>query len=269
MADNTDFTDVITMSSLGDKLREARERKNLTIGQANKQTHIHPAVLKALEDGNCENILNNTYVKSFLKQYSDYLGMDSGRVIREYVRLRPESGKDVAANPPEPKAAPKPSRDLAPGIKILATGIIITALILFAGIKMLSIFNRSAHSKPVSVSKNRREQSRSSSQKRAVPEKPKASRGASDVSISKDTPLKLLLKVNQNVFVKMRTDGNLLFERLLTKGTAEMFTADRSINIYVANGESVEFVLNGKSLGAPGKGLLKDVEITRSGVRLK
>ena len=51
MTDNTDFTGILNMSALGDKLKEAREKKSLTIGQANKQTHIHPTVLKALEDG--------------------------------------------------------------------------------------------------------------------------------------------------------------------------------------------------------------------------
>jgi len=81
--------------------------------------------------------------------------------------------------------------------------------------------------------------------------------------------LKLLLKVNQDVFIKMKTDGALIFERMLTKGTAEIFTADKVINIYAANGESIELVLNGKSMGSPGKGLQKNIEITRSGINLK
>ena len=50
------------------------------------------------------------------------------------------------------------------------------------------------------------------------------------------TPLKLLISVNQTVLVKVKTDGNLLFSRVLTRGSVESFTAKDRINIYVAKG---------------------------------
>ena len=87
--------------------------------------------------------------------------------------------------------------------------------------------------------------------------------------ISKTTPLKLLISVNQTVLVKVKTDGSLLFSHVLTRGSVESFTAKDRINIYVAKGEAVELFLNGKSLGSPGRGPVKDIEITRSGLKIK
>ena len=82
-------------------------------------------------------------------------------------------------------------------------------------------------------------------------------------------PLKLLVSVNQTVLVKVKADGNLLFSRVLTRGSVESFTARDRFNVYVAKGEAVEFFLNGRSLGSPGKGSIKDAEITRSGLKVK
>ena len=59
-----------SMISVGERLKKARENKSLTIDQIRKQTRIHSDVLIALEEGRCNEILDPTYVKSFLKKYA-------------------------------------------------------------------------------------------------------------------------------------------------------------------------------------------------------
>ena len=53
------------MITIGESLKKAREAKNITIAQAQKQTSIHSTVITALEEGRCDEILTPTYVKSF------------------------------------------------------------------------------------------------------------------------------------------------------------------------------------------------------------
>ena len=48
-----------------------------------------------------------------------------------------------------------------------------------------------------------------------------------------------------------------------------MIKADEVIDIYVAKAEAVELILNGKPLAVPGKGVIKDLEISRKGVKVK
>ena len=65
-----------SLVSIGEKLKSARERKALTIDQVQKDTKIHSTVLRALEEGRCDEILTPTYVKRFLNKYSHHLGLE-------------------------------------------------------------------------------------------------------------------------------------------------------------------------------------------------
>ena len=77
------------------------------------------------------------------------------------------------------------------------------------------------------------------------------------------------MKVKEPVWVEVTRDNILLFKRFLQKGTVESFNADESIVLYVAKLEAVELILDGKPLDSPGSGLVKHLEITRSGARVK
>jgi cytoskeletal protein RodZ len=268
MADDIKFTDMLNMSALGDKLREAREGRNITLGQAQKQTRIHQAVLKALEDGKCDSILNPTYVKSFLRKYADYLGVDSRQVLNEYKRLCPETESGPVSKLPEPQGASKGPSSVFPFIRLIVIVIVASAIIALALGKIAPYFKKQRISRHAPVSKARRPDARTKSSKKVSRENA-PSKDEAGMTIPKNVQLKLLLKVNKTVMVKMRTDGVLLFERVLPKGTAEIFTADKAINIYAAEGSSIELVLNGKQMGSPGKGILKNIEITRTGIRVK
>lgn len=268
MAADNKFTDVLNMSTLGDKLREVREGKNLTLSQAQKQTRIHLTILKALEDGNCDSILNPTYVKSFLKKYSEYLGLDSNQVINEYKRLHPEAESASLNKISESEGHFARVSNVISIIKLILVGVIVLALITFLFSKVIPYISKHGNSKSTSTSRS----NKAPAQAKATKKSQKASTSSKkDVSINipKNVQLKLLLKVKQDVLIKMRTDGVLLFERVLPKGTAEVFTADNVINIYAANGQYIELVLNGKPIGSLEKGPLKNIEITRAGVKLK
>lgn len=268
MANDIQFTNILNMSSLGDKLRDVRQEKNLTLSQAQKQTRIDITILKAIEDGRCDSVLSPTYVKSFLRKYSDFLGLDSLQILNEYMRLHPEMGSRTVNKLPAPEASSKDRSNIVSVIRLAAIGVIVIILAAFVGGKVVVHFKRPGMIKSVYASKAKRPAVQPSPSKKA-PRKSTGPKNAAEISIPKNVSLKLLLKVNQTVLIKMKTDGNLLFERVLPKGTAEMFTAENAINIYVAKGEAIELVLNGKPLGPLEKGLLRNVEITRTGIKVK
>jgi len=140
-----------------------------------------------------------------------------------------------------------PSRNIAQAViavKVIVTALIAVAVIVFIGGRVVAHFKKQGSLKTAAGAKGEK-LSASSKTSKKPPQKKAGAKRETETLIPKNVPLKLLLKVNQTVLIKMRTDGNLLFERVLPKGTAEMFSAENAINIYTAKGEAVELILNG------------------------
>lgn len=269
MAASSNQPSKTTIAAIGDALREAREKKSLTIDQVQKQTHIHSTVIKALEEGRCDDILNGAYVKSFLKKYSDHLGLDSRKILDEYRALHPSSERTDArtpktASPAETESGPDLS-GILPALKLVTVAAVVLFILVFVGGRIITHFKKTKPAKAETQLKTAAHAKTAKTSKKKASQK----KDGSQISIPKNVPLKLLLKVNRDVLVKLKVDGNLLFGKVLPKGTTEEFTAKSSINIFVAKGEYVELVLNGRPLGSPGKGVLDNIEITRNGLKVK
>ncbi len=62
---------------IGERLQQARERAGLTVDDVLFKTRIPRSVMLALEAGDFSTFSSPTYAKSFLSQYSEYLGVDA------------------------------------------------------------------------------------------------------------------------------------------------------------------------------------------------
>jgi len=76
------------MESLGEKLKEARNEKGLTIDQISRETNISVRFLEALESENFEIFPGEPYIIGFIKNYSSYLDLDVQKTISLYRTLR-------------------------------------------------------------------------------------------------------------------------------------------------------------------------------------
>jgi cytoskeleton protein RodZ len=76
------------MESIGEKLRGAREEKGYSIDQVARDTNIARRFIEALEHEEFSVFPGDTYVLGFLRNYSDYLGLDPDRVIILYKNLK-------------------------------------------------------------------------------------------------------------------------------------------------------------------------------------
>jgi hypothetical protein len=69
---------------IGNSLREARLRQQLEFPELEQQTKIRAKYLKALEDEEFDVLPAPTYVKGFLRNYADALGLEGQLYIDEY-----------------------------------------------------------------------------------------------------------------------------------------------------------------------------------------
>ena len=69
------------MASIGEELRRERQRRGLTLEQVTDVLHIKVAYLHALEHDEFNQIPGTIYTKGFIKNYSDFLDLDSRRLV--------------------------------------------------------------------------------------------------------------------------------------------------------------------------------------------
>lgn len=72
------------METIGKILKNAREKKGLTIDELESTTHIVAKFIKALEDEDFDALPGEIYVKGFIKNLSDKLSLDSDMVLDRY-----------------------------------------------------------------------------------------------------------------------------------------------------------------------------------------
>ncbi|MCX7787374.1 MAG: helix-turn-helix domain-containing protein [Spirochaetes bacterium] len=76
------------MESVGEKLRKAREAKNVSLDQVSRETNIAKRYLQALEEEDVSLFPGDTYAIGFLRNYAEYLGLNPAELITLYKNMR-------------------------------------------------------------------------------------------------------------------------------------------------------------------------------------
>ncbi|MBA2876562.1 helix-turn-helix domain-containing protein [Thermaerobacillus caldiproteolyticus] len=79
------------MTELGKRLKEAREAKNISLDELQHMTKIQKRYLIGIEEGNYDIMPGNFYVRAFIKQYAEAVGLDSEELFEEYKHEIPQS----------------------------------------------------------------------------------------------------------------------------------------------------------------------------------
>src|SRR5215212_8551267 len=72
------------MPEIGQTLRETRMRNRVDITEVEAGTKIRAKYLRALENEEWDLLPGPTFVKTFLRTYSEYLGLDPKLLVEEY-----------------------------------------------------------------------------------------------------------------------------------------------------------------------------------------
>jgi cytoskeleton protein RodZ len=86
------------MPEIGETLREARMRRRIDMTEVESATKIRAKYLRALESEEWDLLPGPTFVKTFLRTYAEYLGLDARMLVEEY-RQRYERPSDLAPFP--------------------------------------------------------------------------------------------------------------------------------------------------------------------------
>jgi transcriptional regulator with XRE-family HTH domain len=119
------------MQAIGDRLREARMRQKIDIAEVETATKIRAKYLRALENEEFGLLPGSTFVKSFLRTYAQYLGLDPHLLVEEY-RAQHEPREEQAELQPFATQPPRGrERRVAggpPGPWLLVAGAVVLVL---------------------------------------------------------------------------------------------------------------------------------------------
>ncbi|KRL63875.1 helix-turn-helix domain-containing protein [Lactobacillus psittaci] len=79
------------MSDIGEKLRSAREAMGLSIADVEKTTKIQSRYLTAIENSDFDKLPGDFYVRAFIRQYAQVVGLDGKELLAEYHHEVPET----------------------------------------------------------------------------------------------------------------------------------------------------------------------------------
>jgi cytoskeleton protein RodZ len=127
------------MQAIGDRLREARMRQKIDIAEVEQATKIRAKYLRALENEEFALLPGSTFVKSFLRTYAQYLGLDAHLLVEEY-RAQHEPREEqadlqpFATEPPRGRERRVAAGPPGPGVVVAAV-----AVLLVAGLAILGL----------------------------------------------------------------------------------------------------------------------------------
>ena len=124
----------LPLHHVGHALKAAREARGLTVEDLANELMIRRYYLQAIEDGNYKTLPDRVYAMGFVRNYSDYLGLDSNALTEQF-RREAYSGRQnnakVELSFPEPV-----SHNIVPGKTALLAGLVLAALAVAVGLFM-------------------------------------------------------------------------------------------------------------------------------------
>lgn len=216
--------------SLGERFREAREQRGLTLSEVAEQIRIRSVYLAAIEEENWSTIGAPVYTRGFLRTYARFLGLDPEEAVAGFnaaagTSTQPEAPAALGAAPP------RSLRTL-----LWVAGIVAAALVGF--VIFLYVTPPRAPERTAAVT-------------------PPAAATPAPAQTAAPTPAPpvtrtLALQVTDASWLRVTVDGNVSMEGTFPAGTSKTFHG-RSALVRVGNAGGVDLTVDGKRIGKLGR----------------
>lgn len=98
------------MATVGQYLKETREGKGLSFKDVEAGTSIRALYIEAIETGAYETVPGEVYLKGFIRNYANFLGLDGAALVRRYKEEQGLlSAAPTAAEAPPAQAVQEPA----------------------------------------------------------------------------------------------------------------------------------------------------------------
>jgi len=203
---------------VGEILRKRREELGLGLEEVSRRTRIKYDYLKALEEGDFENLPVEVYIKGYIREYAKILNIDPEGVLEKYVQQTSPPEK-IELPPIQVVQSKRPKRCY-----------LVIASVLSAAASVLIIFHLFVPKNP------------------SLPPEPQKETPTEATNI----PHILEVIAIDTTWVSVTTDGKKTKEVLLQPGESFRVDAQSRFSLLVGNAGGIRVILDGKELSPLG-----------------
>lgn len=271
--------------SLGDRLRQEREKRGVSLTQIAQDTRIGTRYLEALEKGDTQTLPRDFFYRSFVRQYASYLGLESTEVDSA---LELEMGRPAVEVVSAPKVAPvmssEPFRLPRPAwrrespnpavfmqeSKTTSAWLLLAAVLLVASVSYLARDKMPSLSWPAGKSTQATNQSPTESVPASATPQEAATVTASSGSTTVEATnlgsgsLRIVISAKEPTWIQLDADGRALFVGLLEPGQSRAVENATQAKLLTGNAAGIDVQQNGRALPGLGeRGQVKTVVFTK------
>ncbi|HWR29103.1 MAG TPA: RodZ domain-containing protein [Negativicutes bacterium] len=240
------------MDMIGNLLYTERRKKGLEIVDAEQATGIRGVYLNALEQGKYEVLPGEVYVKGFIRNYGNYLGLDGTHLVHLYSEsLAPVTTEATVITAPGTTKIDS-MKQSSFGKKTISTVAVVLILIISAW--GLYAWQKSQSSKAPETSQDISASKQKTAAPSVVPPVTYPAVGTASTGLpTKSRPVVLIARYNDRCWTSVIADGKTLYEGIPKPNETLTWEADQQIVVNFGNAAAVELTLNGQPVGKIGE----------------
>jgi len=232
------------MQTVGELLRDERERKGLSIKEIENAISIRTLYINAIEEENYKIVPGEVYLKGFIRNYANYLGLNGQEMVNLYRQSqKPISPVTLTETPDNVEALVKKTEqphknnrnyDRWLMISLLAVCVSGSAWWLLASPKVATApeVQTQTNSTPVN--------------------QPLPTQSVAPTTPDQAKPVVITAKYTEQCWTSVTADGKNIYEGTPKSGDTITWEAQKSISITAGNAGGMDIIYNGQSVGSLG-----------------
>lgn len=125
---------MLWLTELGTRLKEARLSKGYSLDDLQEITKIQKRYLVAIEEGNYSIMPGTFYVRAFIKQYAEAVGLDADEILDEFKKEIPYQPKEdvaqsISQSPARRRISPRSTNNLLETMPKIIVGLFIVVIL--------------------------------------------------------------------------------------------------------------------------------------------
>ena len=235
------------LKEIGAHLRQRRQELSIPIEEVAAKTLIRLPMLKAIDEGQPDQLPEPVFIQGFIRRYGDFLGLDGTALAKTFPTIILPVESDTSSQD-LPLPTPQRSSSIPLYIPLI--------LVLVAASGLLYLLTRPRTSEPIVQSKSSpvAQQQKTAATVRSAPAKPKA---------QSSLPVQVSVNLKEQSWMRVIVDGKTQFEGNFPKGKQQTWKAKKQLTLRAGNAGAVSVSFNQgkpKILGTPGN--VKEVTFT-------